>query len=153
MKTRGFEIIPTEHRKFKEAQIALPVRADARSAGYDFSANETAVIAPGAQHLFWTDICAYMLDDEVLEMYVRSSIGIKRHLTLANTVGIIDASYYANAGNYGNIGICLVNRSTETVTIEAGERIAQGIFKKYFVADNDVTLNEQRKGGIGSSGL
>ncbi|ANZ95733.1 MULTISPECIES: dUTP diphosphatase [Brochothrix] len=152
MKTRGFEAVPTQNRKYPEVTIKLPVRADSRSAGYDFSSNETATIAPGQKHLFWTDVCSYMLADEVLEIYVRSSIGIKKNLTMANTVGIIDSSYYANEGNYGNIGICLVNHSEETVTIEAGERIAQGIFKKYLVADEDVTLNTTRSGGMGSSG-
>ena len=33
-----------------------------------------------------------------------------------------------------------------------GERIAQGVFSKYLVVDNDETLNKERTGGIGSSG-
>lgn len=80
MKTRGFEAVPTQNRKYPEVTIKLPVRADSRSAGYDFSSNETATIAPGQKHLFWTDVCSYMLADEVLEIYVRSSIGIKKIL-------------------------------------------------------------------------
>ena len=78
-----------------------------------------------------------MLADEVLEVYIRSSLGVKHLLALANGTGIIDSSYYGNPGNDGNIGICLVNWGSEPVVIEKGERIAQGIFKKYLVADDD----------------
>ena len=88
-----------------------------------------------------------MLPDEVLMLYVRSSIGIKKGLVLANGTGIIDSSYYPN-----NIGICLFNTSNIPVKILKGDRIAQGIFMKYLTADNDEVLNKSRKGGFGSSG-
>ena len=97
-KIRGFEEVNKEMKKFDEG-TTLPKRSDSKSAGYDFYSKETAVIQPGEQHLFWTDVKAYMLDDEVLSLYVRSSIGIKQGLTLANTVGIIDSSYYSNPDN------------------------------------------------------
>ena len=77
-----------------------------------------------------------MQPDEVLEIYIRSSLGIKKGLMIPNNVGIIDSSYYNNPDNDGNIGIALVNTSGKEVTINAGERVAQGIFKKYLVADN-----------------
>jgi len=100
--------------------------------------------------LFWTDIKAYMMPGEVLEMYVRSSIGIKKGLILSNLVGIIDMDYHNNCSNDGNIGICLHNLSDKTQTIEKGERIAQGIFKSFLTADNGHS-DEDRTGGIGST--
>lgn len=60
-------------------------------------------------------------------------------------------SYYSNKDNDGNIGICLKNTTDEDIIIEAGERIAQGIFEKYLVADEDIVLKDNRDGGIGSS--
>lgn len=90
-------------------------------------------------------------DDEVLLIHVRSSIGVKKGLMLKNTTGVIDSSYYANPDNHGNIGICLYNNSDAPVTIESQERIAQGVFQKYLVADEDVTLHAERAGGFGSS--
>ena len=48
---------------------------------------------------------------------------------------------YNGKGNYGN----------EEVTIEKGERIAQGIFKQFLVADNGNT-DKERIGGMGSTG-
>ena len=152
LRERGFEIIKDEHRKHSDIVIQLPTRGDSRSAGYDFYSNETVVLQPKQSHLFWTDVKSYMLDDEVLSIHVRSSIGTKKDLMLKNTTGIIDSSYYENVSNDGNIGICLVNMGDKIQKIEKGERIAQGIFTKYLITDNDICLKLERTGGFGSSG-
>ena len=152
LRNRGFEIIKDEHRKHSDIEIQLPTRGDSRSAGYDFYSNETVVLQPKQSHLFWTDVKSYMLDDEVLSIHVRSSIGTKKDLMLKNTTGIIDSSYYENVSNDGNIGICLVNMGDKIQKIEKGERIAQGIFTKYLIADDDICLKLERTGGFGSSG-
>ncbi|EUJ29122.1 dUTPase [Listeria floridensis FSL S10-1187] len=153
MKQRGFEIVTKANRKFADETILLPQRSDAGSAGYDFYSNEDAKIYPGGSHTFFTDVKSYMLDDEVLMVYVRSSMGIKRGLNLSNSTGVIDASYYSNPENDGNIGIALRNIGSEEVVIQKGERIAQGIFTKFLTADTEEVLNESRDGGFGSSGL
>ena len=93
-----------------------------------------------------------MEQDEVLLLFVRSSIGIKRHLALANGTGVIDSSYYNNEGNEGNIICALYNYGNETQCIKQGERIMQGVFVKYLTVENDIVTGSQRKGGIGSSG-
>ncbi len=144
---RGFEIVPDENKKHDSKDIILPTRSDDRSAGYDFYLPEKITILPNERITVWTDVCAYMQPDEVLMLYVRSSIGIKKGLVLSNGTGIIDSSYYPN-----NIGIALYNTSNEIVILEKGDRIAQGIFMKYLTADNDEVLNKSRKGGFGSSG-
>lgn len=149
-KIRGFEIVKDEFRKHKNVEVKLPLRGSKKSAGYDFYSNETVVIHPGEKHVFWTDIKAYMLEGEVLETYVRSSIGIKKGLMLSNNVGIIDQDYYNNEQNDGNIGVCLCNVTENIQTIEIGERIAQGIFKTFLVSDN-CNSEEERIGGIGST--
>lgn len=152
LRERGFEIIKDEHRKHSDVEIQLPTRGDSRSAGYDFYSNETVVLQPKQSHLFWTDVKSYMLDNEVLSIHVRSSIGTKKDLMLKNTTGIIDSSYYENVSNDGNIGICLVNMGDKIQKIEKGERIAQGVFTKYLIVDEDTCLKSERTGGFGSSG-
>jgi len=147
---RGFEIVSDEHRKHPNKQIILPTRATSLSAGYDFYSPISIDIYPDEKAVIWTDIKSYMKNNEVLMLYVRSSIGIKRGLILANGTGIIDSDYYQNESNDGNIGICLHNISQGIQTIQEGERIAQGIFINYLIADNGNTENE-RVGGIGSS--
>lgn len=146
---RGFEVVREDCRKHK-GDIILPLRGTAHSAGYDFFLTEDLVIPAHGRALSWSDVKAYMQDGEVLELYVRSSIGIKKNLTMANTVGIIDKDYYSNESNDGNIGICLRNNSDEPVKLKKGERVAQGIFKFFLVSDNGNT-NTQRTGGTGST--
>ena len=151
---RGFEVVKDDFLKADCCfdDIFLPIRADDGSAGYDFFACEDKVLKPGEQHVFWTNVKAYMLKDEVLMIHPRSSLGTKFGMILANTVGVIDSSYYNNPDNDGNIGICLKNTGKESVLIQYGDRIAQGVFQKYLVADNDNTLHSERLGGFGKSG-
>ena len=151
-KVRGFEIVADDFRKHPDIEIKLPTRSDERSAGYDFYTPVDIILQPGERKLVWTDVKAYMQNNEVLMLYVRSSIGVKKGVVLANGTGIIDASYYSNPDNDGRIGIALYNTSNDTVTINAGERVAQGIFMQYLTADDDNVLNKTRAGGFGSSG-
>ena len=151
-KVRGFEVVSDDFRKHPKVEIQLPVRSDASSAGYDFYTPVDIIILPGERCLVWTDIKAYMQPSEVLMLYVRSSIGVKKGVVLSNGTGIIDASYYNNTINDGCIGISLFNTSEKEVKILAGERIAQGVFMEYLVSDDDIVLGELREGGFGSSG-
>ena len=150
MKIRGFMEVSSEFRK-TEGEIILPKKMSRASAGYDFYSTESFTLKPGESKLIWTDVKAYMQENEVLEIYVRSSIGIKKSLMLKNLTGIIDSDYFSNDSNDGNIGICLFNYGDKEVSIDKGERIVQGIFKQFLEADNGNT-NEERNGGIGSSG-
>jgi len=83
--------------------------------------------------------------------HIRSSMAIKRHLALVNSTGIIDSDYYNNEDNEGHIMIALLNYGKETVSLEKGERVAQGIFSKYLIT-NDDDATGIRTGGIGSTG-
>ena len=128
----------------------LPKRGSSFSAGYDISSIEEVTIFAGETKILNTGIKAYMQDDEVLELHIRSSIGIKKHLMLANCTGIIDSDYYNNTSNEGHIMIALHNYGNDCITIEKNERIAQGIFKKYLIA-NEEAVTSTRSGGIGST--
>lgn len=152
LKLRGFEVVSNENRKYPNEKISLPIRGDSRSAGYDISTPVKIVLKPNERKLIFTDVKAYMQEDEVLELHIRSSIGVKKNIIFSNTTGIIDSSYYNNISNDGNIGLTLWNTSNEVQVLEAGERVCQGIFKKYLTVDNDICLNNERTGGFGSSG-
>lgn len=148
---RGFQVVQDTFRK-TTGDITLPTRADCRSAGYDFYMPEDIYIPANANYMFSTDVKAYMLNGEVLKLYIRSSLAIKRGLSLVNSVGIIDASYYENPDNDGNIGCCIKNNMMYGVQLARGERVMQGIFMRYLVADVDNVLSDTRTGGVGSSG-
>lgn len=146
---RGFEVVRDDYRKHKGEELQLPTRATKKSMGYDFYSPIDLVIPPNKVGKIWTDTKAYMEDDECLILNVRSSQGGK--VMLANTQGWIDSDYYSNDGNDGNIGIFLLNISDVDYVIKKGDRVAQGAFFKFLVADNGNTDNE-RDGGFGSSG-
>lgn len=144
-----FEVVTDEHRKNKTA--ILPTRSTQHSAGYDFAVDFEIKLQPKSYtELMFTDIKAKMNDDEVLMLYIRSSLGIKSGITLANNTGIIDSDYYSNPNNDGNIGVKLYNNSNNEVTIPAGKPFMQGIFVKYITTDDDKTTSI-RDGGFGST--
>lgn len=99
--------------------------------------------------MIWTDIKAYFNPDEALLINVRSSMG-KHGIMLANTQGWIESDYVDNPSNEGNIGICLYNTSDMPYEVKIGDRIAQGMFVKYLITDNDNATGE-RLGGFGST--
>lgn len=150
MRERGFEIA----KGFEEKDINLPVRKTKFAAGYDFEAAEDTIIPSFKKGmnptLIKTGIKAYMLDDEVLYLYNRSSNPKKKGLILANSVGVIDKDYYGNPDNDGHIMFAFYNIKEEDIVIKKGDCIGQGVFQKYLQADNDCTTDE-RIGGFGST--
>lgn len=106
-----------------------------------------------APTLVHTGIKAFMKDDEVLELYNRSSNPLKRGLILANSVGVVDADYYNNLDNDGEIMFSFYNFLPWAVTIEIGERIGQGVFKTFLRPDVGLRIkDDERNSGLGSTG-
>ncbi len=149
-KIRGFKIA----KGWEDKDINLPVRKTMHAAGYDFECAEDTIVPsfkPGTNPTFIpTGIKAYMLDDEVLYIYNRSSNPKKKGLVLANSVGVIDKDYYENPDNDGHIMFAFYNFKDEDITIKKGEAIGQGIFSKYFLVDTDKS-GGKRTGGFGST--
>lgn len=154
-KTRGFEVVKDEMRKNKGVEITLPKRGTKHSAAYDFYSPITFTVEPnGKSPIIALDVKAYMQENEVLLLFVRSSIGIKKGLILSNGTGVIDSDYYSNESNDGNIGASFINTTNKPVTVEAGERIIQGMFVNFLTVDNENTDElETRSGGTGSTGV
>lgn len=145
-KIRGFELVS----QFTDEAL-LPKRETAHAAGYDLKAAETTEIAPGEIKLVPTGVKAYMQAGEVLYLFDRSSNPRKKGLVLINSVGVIDGDYYGNPANEGHIFAQMKNITDETVVVEGGERIVQGVFMPFLVADGDEAAGV-RTGGFGSTG-
>ena len=175
---RGFEIV----KRLVGTKIALPELQTKYAAGYDLAASEDftlpsiwrrnflkvlwhlrhkeTVSDPLMQaadkelkpYLVPTGVKAYMRYNEVLMLVNRSSGPLKRRLILPNGIGVIDADYYSNDSNDGEIFVQLVNYGLRDVHIKKGDRIAQGIFVNYLTVDNEATPDNERDGGFGSSG-
>lgn len=145
---RKFEVVST----YEHLNPKLPKRQTEHSAGYDLASIEDVIIVPGEIKMIPTGLKVKLPFDEALFVYPRSSLGIKKHLIMSNAVGVVDADYYNNENNEGHIMIPLLNFGKEPITIETGERIAQGIFMHFLKTTDDKAKNGTRSGGFGSSG-
>ena len=145
---RGFK----KAKGFEDLDFELPKRSTLHSAGYDIAIIEDMEISPGEIKSGVTGIKAFMMDDEVLKMYPRSSLPRNYSLTIPNNVGIIDKDYYGNSENDGAISVTLHNFGTKKVSLKKGERVAQGIFQKYLISPLEDQVTSVRNGGFGSTG-
>ena len=85
-----------------------------------------------------------------LELSVRSSTPLKHWIVLANGVGIIDADYYNNPDNEGEIFLQFINLSPYDILLKKGDKIGQGIIKQYLTTEDDAATGD-RLGGFGST--
>ena len=128
----------------------LPKRGTKYAAGYDIFSLEDFTLMPGETKKIATGIKADMMDDEVLYILVRSSMGFKYNVRLCNQVGVVDKDYYDNEGNEGHIFIKIKNEGEKEFIVSRGDAIGQGIFMKYLLTDDDIA-DTVRTCGIGST--
>ena len=131
----------------------MPAYATPQSAGMDIRANltEPVELKPFERKLIPTGLYIALPEGYEAQLRPRSGLALKHGLTLLNTPGTIDADYR------GEIGVILVNLSTEPFTIADGERICQMVVARYDrVAWQQVeTLDETERGagGFGHTGV
>lgn len=143
---RRFEVVS----RCKDMNVELPKRKTKKSAGYDFFAVEDFTLYPNKLCIIPTGVKAYMEDDEVLYLHIRSSVAFKRGVRMLNSIGVIDSDFVDNPDNEGEISLGLLSHNDDIVHIQKGERIAQGVFHKFLITDDD-DAEGQRVGGIGST--
>ncbi len=141
----AYESVPYE-------EIRLPERATAGSAGYDFCTPAAFTLAPGETIKIPTGIRVRIENGWFLGVYPRSGLGFKYRLQMNNTVGVIDSDYYFSE-NEGHIFIKMTNASNEgrTLSLNAGDAFAQGIFTPFGITEDD-EVTAERNGGFGSTG-
>ncbi|MBQ2350111.1 MAG: hypothetical protein II393_02425 [Cytophagales bacterium] len=144
-------MVKFERVSYVGEDVKLPERATANSAGYDFFAPGNITLPAKSLTRVMTGIKCELRPYMVLILANRSSNPSKKGLYLANGVGIIDADYYDNPDNEGEIGFEFYNNSEEDVIIEKNEKIGQGIITTYVRIDGD-NATGSREGGFGSTG-
>lgn len=130
----------------------LPQYATSLSAGLDLRANLDAPITlqPMERRLVPTGLRIALPEGYEAQVRPRSGLALKHGITLLNTPGTIDADYR------GEIGVIMVNLSTEPFTIADGERIAQLVIARYEQAEwletDALDETERGEGGFGHTG-
>ena len=131
----------------------LPTYATAQSAGMDLRANLEAPITlhPMERRLIPTGLHIALPEGYEAQVRPRSGLALKHGLTVLNTPGTIDADYR------GEIGVVLINLSTEDFVINDGERIAQMVIARHeqgdFVVVEQLDETERGEGGYGHTGV
>ena len=133
--------------------IKIPVRKTKYSAGYDVCTPVDVVLPSGQRRVIPTGIKAVFSEDEMeswhLQMYVRSSVGIKDGVVLTNGTGVIDPDYFMGE-NDGDMMLALLNTSDKLVKYKAGDRVCQAVFVLHGLTSDDAATGD-RTGGIGST--
>lgn len=135
--------------------IKLPERSTLNSAGYDFFAIEDVTLPAKKLTRVMTGVKCELMPNQVLILANRSSNPSKKGLILANGIGVIDADYYGNPDNDGEMGFEFYNILNEDVVIKKGEKLGQGIIMKFDKTEDDYISNpyKTRVGGFGSTGV
>lgn len=127
-----------------------PRRATKYSAAYDLYAPFSLTLKPGEIVKIPVGFKIKMPRNEGFFIYSRSSYSLK-DVVIPAGVNIIDADYYDNPDNEGDFFIVIKNNGKEKFNIVQGDRIAQGVFQKYYKTNDDKN-NKSRISGFGSSG-
>ncbi len=114
-------------RIVNQSKHPLPAYATALAAGMDLRANidEPILLNPLERVLVPTGLFLQLPEGYEAQLRPRSGLALRHGVTLLNTPGTIDADYR------GEIGVILVNLSSEPFTICDGERICQMVVAQH----------------------
>tara|TARA_B100000900_G_scaffold388601_1_gene380782 strand:+ start:385 stop:819 length:435 start_codon:yes stop_codon:yes gene_type:complete len=130
----------------------LPQHETIASAGMDVRANidQSITLAPLERSLVKTGLFVEIPIGFEIQVRPRSGLAFKKGITVLNSPGTIDADYR------GEIGVLLVNLSSESFTIKDGERVAQLVLASHeqVIWHEVETLEDSGRGqgGFGSTG-
>ncbi|MBM6897370.1 dUTP diphosphatase [Pseudoflavonifractor capillosus] len=138
--------------KLLDPRAKMPTYGSVDAAGADLYAVTDASIEvqPGETVLIHTGLAMAIPQGFVGLVYARSGLATKQGLAPANKVGVIDADYR------GELMVALHNHSSETRTVEQGDRIAQLVIAPYltaqFIQQEELDDTVRGEGGFGSTG-
>ncbi len=130
----------------------LPHYETLASAGMDLRANleNPITLKPLERAIVPTGIFMELPVGYEAQVRPRSGLAAKKGVSVLNAPGTIDADYR------GEVGVILVNLSSEAFVVENGERIAQMVLAKHERAEweevDSLSETDRGAGGFGSTG-
>ena len=133
-----------------DTSLPLPRYETVGSVGFDFVCRESVEIKPHSLGLIPANVIVQTPPGYMLMITLRSSTPRKRGLLIPHGVGVIDQDY---CGEDDEIKIQVFNFNSNPVTVERGDRIAQGIFVRVDTVQwSEVDrIESETRGGFGSS--
>ena len=141
-----------EVRIINKSNNPLPAYSTKLSAGMDLRASlqESVVLKPLERKLIPTGLFIELPEGYEAQIRPRSGLALKKGITILNTPGTIDADYR------GEIGVILINLSTEDFVVENGERICQMVIASHETVEWELTeileKTDRGAGGFGHTG-
>lgn len=134
-----------------DTELPLPRYESAGAVGFDIITRTTTVIEPGQIALVPGNVIVQVPEGYSLLIVPRSSLPRKKALVCPHSIGVIDQDYH---GEKDEILVQVQNISDAPVTVERGERIAQGLFMRTEQAtwEEVESHNKESRGGFGSTG-
>ncbi len=134
-------------------EVILPLYATPQAAGADIRAflpKGSIILEPLERVAIPTGFAMALPEGYEAQIRPRSGLAIKSGITVVNSPGTIDSDYR------GEVKILLINLSSESVTIQHGDRIAQMVIAPVVTAQFEkvAVLQETKRGagGFGSTG-
>lgn len=131
----------------------LPEYATPQSAGMDLRASidESVTLKPMERRILPTGLRIALPHGYEAQIRPRSGLACKHGISVLNAPGTIDSDFR------GEIGVILINLSTEPFTVNPGERIAQLVIAPVVQANlipvEELDETERGEGGYGHSGV
>ena len=139
-------------RIVNKSRHQLPEYSTEFSAGIDLRASldQAVVLDPGKRVLVPTGLFIELPRNYEAQIRPRSGLALKKGISILNTPGTIDSDYR------GEIGIILINLSSEPFIIEDGERICQMVIARHetieWIETDNLNDTERGSGGFGHTG-
>ena len=133
-----------------DKDLPLPQYETGGSVGFDLLCRESVTVAPQTVALIPANVIVETPPGYMLMVTLRSSTPRKRGLLIPHGVGVIDPDY---CGEGDEIQIQIYNFTDQPVTVERGDKIAQGIFVRVDIAEwSEVSeMGSETRGGFGST--
>jgi dUTP diphosphatase len=133
-----------------DKSLPLPEYQTAGAVAFDLYTREARTIEPKTKALLPSNFIIEVPEGYFLMLAARSSLP-KRGLQILNGVGIIDQDYH---GPEDETKMLVYNFTEQPVTLEKGERIAQGLIIPVTKVgwDEVDAIKPGSRGGFGSSG-
>ena len=121
------------------------------AAGFDLCSAENIILLPGQVIAVGIGLGFDIPEGYEIQVRSRSGLALKNNIFILNGIGTIDDDYK------GEVKAILCNASNKNFSISIGDRIAQGVLKKYekaeFVEVEELLKTDRGDGGFGSSGV
>lgn len=133
-----------------DPSLPLPAYHSRGAVGFDLVTRTATTIAPGQIGLVPGNVIVRVPEGYALLIVPRSSLPRKKALVCPHSIGVIDCDYH---GPEDEIFVQVQNVGAEPVTVERGERIAQGIFVRADRAEWEEVPGHgvESRGGFGST--